>query len=349
MEIYSDDEQVIDALDNRSQHAPLLTVRSLAVHFRSRSSGHGAGNARVLRAVDGIDLTIPKGGTLGLVGETGSGKTTAGRAILQLYKPTSGSVLFDGIELTRLSSSSMRKMRRRMQMIFQDPYSSLEPRMRVGAILEEPLVIHSIASRKARRDRVRELLDLVKMNEGDTERFPHELSGGQRQRIAIARALAVDPEFLVADEPVSGLDVSVQAQILKLLEELQDRLHLTLMFISHDLAVVRHVSTYVAVMYLGKIVEYAKVEDLYEDPRHPFTQALISASRDPEPGQEPGQRRIILSGDMPSPDAVPSGCRFRMRCPLTERLGKPQICASKEPELQELSAGHEVACHFAGD
>jgi oligopeptide transport system ATP-binding protein len=348
VEINSEGAPVVDVVNSDSRYMPLLTVQSLVVHFRSKSSNLRRGNTRVLRAVDGIDLAIPKGATLGLVGETGSGKTTAGRAILQLYRPTSGSVLFDGIELTSLSPGAMRKMRRRMQMIFQDPYSSLEPRMRIGTILEEPLAIHSIADQKVRRDRVRELLSLVSMSGDDTERFPHELSGGQRQRIAIARALAVEPEFLVADEPVSGLDVSVQAQIIKLLQDLQDRLQLTLMFISHDLAVVRYVSTYVAVMYLGKIVEYAKVADLYENPLHPFTQALMSAARDPGPAQEREQRRIILSGDMPSPDAVPPGCRFRMRCPLNGRLGGPQLCASDEPELRELSAGHEVACHFAG-
>lgn len=325
----------------------LLEVRGLKMSFprRRRLFQRDAGS---VRAVDGIDLDVRKGETLGLVGESGCGKSTAARAILQLYRPTAGSVRFMGIELTELSRREKRRTRRHMQLIFQDPYASLNPRMRVGDIIAEPLDVHRLAKGPERRERVEELLRIVGLNPASTTRFVHEFSGGQRQRIGVARALAVQPELIVADEPVSALDVSIQAQIVNLLEGLQERFGLSYLFVAHDLAVVRHISDRVAVMYLGKIVEFADRSSLYERPLHPYTQALLSAVPIPDPEVEERRRRIILTGDVPSPVNPPSGCRFHTRCWLRKKLGNPDICVTEEPALGVQEAGHRAACHFAG-
>ena len=308
-----------------------LVATGLAVHF---PLGHGLGRrSGVLRAVDGVDLSIRKGETLGLVGESGCGKSTLGRALLQLEKPTSGSVRFDGVELMSLPPNQMRKMRRRLQIIFQDPYASLDPRMTVENIIGEPLRIHRLARGRERRKRVRELLQLVGLSGRSLDQYPHEFSGGQRQRIGIARALAVSPDLVVADEPISALDVSIQAQVVNLLEELQEALDLTYLFIAHDLAIVRHISTRVAVMYLGKIVELADRKELYERPLHPYTQALLAAVPIPDPAVEQDRPRTILKGDLPNAIQPPSGCRFHTRCPLREKLGNPEVCSTMEPSL----------------
>ena len=319
----------------------LLEVRGLKVHFdigRGPRSGQSAG---AIRAVDGIDLEVLKGETLGVVGESGSGKSTTARAILKLLEPTSGSIKFDGTELVGLTSAEMRPMRRRMQMIFQDPRGSLNPRKPVGKALEEVLKVHGLREGVARRDRVMELLELVGLSPGLANRFPHELSGGQSQRVGVARALSLEPDLLIADEPVSALDVSIQAQITNLLDELQERLGLTYIFIAHDLSVVRHISDRVAVMHLGKIVELADTLQFYDSPLHPYTTALISAVPIPDPEVESVRERIILEGDAPSPDDPPSGCRFRTRCWKAQ-----EICSSVEPELLEHVPGQWAACHF---
>ncbi len=316
----------------------LLEVRGLKMHFRL---GRGGRRGELVKAVDGVDFSVARGETLGLVGETGCGKSTTGRAILQAYKPTAGSVKLDGTELTELRGSRLRKMRRRMQMIFQDPYASLNPRMTVGQIIGEPLGIHRLARGKAKRERVKELLSAVGLNPKSADRYPHEFSGGQRQRIGVARALAVEPELIVADEPTSALDVSIQAQIVNLLQDLQNDLDLTFIFIAHDLAVVRHMSHRVAVMYLGKIVEIADRSTIYEEALHPYTQALLSAIPIPDPKVELNRRPIVLTGDVPSPINPPSGCRFRTRCWKAE--GE---CAETEPPLIDHGDGHYVACHF---
>ena len=295
-----------------------------------------------MRAVDGLSFSIRKGETLGLVGESGCGKSTTGRAILQLHRPTAGTVQFEGVELTRLKGEPLRKMRRQMQMIFQDPYASLNPRMTVGSIIGEPLDIHNLARGKEKQQRVEELLRVVGLNPYFANRYPHEFSGGQRQRIGIARALAVNPSFIVCDEPISALDVSIQAQIINLLEELQDEFGLTYLFIAHDLSVVRHISDRIAVMYLGKIVEVADRLELYENPLHPYTKALLSAVPIPDPAIERKRERIILTGDVPSPVNPPPGCRFHTRCPLADT-----ICREQEPEFREVTPGHWAACHFA--
>jgi oligopeptide/dipeptide ABC transporter ATP-binding protein len=331
----------------RADHAvdTLLEVTDLRVHFPV-----GGGLLRrptgAVRAVDGVSFRLARGQTLGLVGESGSGKSTAGRAILRLIRPTFGSVRFDGVELTGLSAEAMRRMRRRMQVIFQDPYASLNPRMKVHAAIREPIGVHGLRARTERDDRVRELLDIVGLDPSMGDRYPHEFSGGQRQRIGIARALAVQPEFVVADEPISALDVSVRAQIVNLLRDLQERLGLTYLFIAHDLAVVRTVAHRVAVMYLGRIVEIGPRDDLYTRPLHPYTHALLSAVPIPDPEVEARRRRIVLVGEIPSPDNPPSGCRFRTRCWLRTRLGDPDICATHEPPLAETRPEHWVACHF---
>ena len=321
----------------------LLDVKALKMHFPLTQGIIFQRQVGAVRAVDGIDFFVEKGETLGLVGESGCGKSTTGRAILQLYKPTGGAVVFDGIELTKLGGEQMRKMRRRMQMIFQDPYASLNPRMTVGSIIGEPLEVHNLARGKEKTERVQELLRVVGLNPYFTNRYPHEFSGGQRQRIGIARALAVEPEFIVCDEPISALDVSIQAQVINLLEELQDRFKLTYLFIAHDLSVVRHISDRVAVMYLGKIVELADRVDLYERPLHPYSQALLSAVPIPDPAVESKRKRIILTGDVPSPVNPPSGCRFHTRCWKAQ-----QICSEVDPEFIEHEPRHWAACHFPG-
>ncbi len=295
-----------------------------------------------VHAVDDVSFDIHKGETLGLVGESGCGKSTTGRTILQLYKPTSGHVVFEGEDLVKTHGEHLRKLRRRMQMIFQDPYASLNPRMTVEEIIGEPLVVHNAAHGTEIRERVKELLNLVGLSGGLVDRYPHEFSGGQRQRIGVARALALQPALIVCDEPISALDVSIQAQVVNLLEDLQEKFSLTYLFIAHDLSMVRHISNRVAVMYLGVIVELADREDLYAHPLHPYTQALLSAVPIPDPVIEERRRRTILEGDVPSPISPPSGCRFRTRCPLAQ-----EICTQTRPEFRELAPGHWVACHFA--
>ena len=295
-----------------------------------------------IKAVDGISFFIRRGETLGLVGESGCGKSTTGRAILQLYRPTAGDVYFEGENLCQLKGEKLRRMRRKMQMIFQDPYASLNPRMTVGNIIGEPLEVHNILKGKALKERVQELLRVVGLNPYFINRYPHEFSGGQRQRIGVARSLAVNPSFIICDEPISALDVSIQAQIINLLEELQGQFGLTYLFIAHDLSVVRHISDRVAVMYLGKIVELTDRYTLYHDPKHPYTQALLSAVPIPDPFVEEKRRRIILEGDVPSPANPPKGCNFNTRCPVVM-----DICKESEPEFKDIGGEHWVACFRA--
>ena len=318
----------------------ILSVRGLKMHFPITKGVIIQRQVGSIKAVDGLDFDLYRGETLGLVGESGCGKSTTGRAILQLYKPTSGSVLFEGVELTSINSNELRRTRRRMQMIFQDPYASLNPRMTVGSIVGEPLEVHNIGSgRKERQERVQELLKIVGLNPYFINRYPHEFSGGQRQRIGVARALAVNPSFIVCDEPISALDVSIQAQVINLLEDLQQDLGLTYLFIAHDLSVVRHISDRIAVMYLGKIVELADRDELYANPMHPYTQALLSAVPIPDPEIEKKRQRIILEGDVPSPANPPKGCNFSTRCPRVM-----DICRQTDPEFKETGNGHYVAC-----
>ena len=318
----------------------LLDIRDLKKHFPV-GDGFLSRNKGSVKAVDGVTLSVNEGETLGLVGESGCGKSTLGRAILRLIEPTGGEVVFEGKDLLGMSGRELRDMRREMQIIFQDPYASLNPRMRVGDIVGEGLEIHKLARGKAKRDRVMELLRQVGLRPDHYARYPHEFSGGQRQRIGIARALAVNPRFIVCDEPVSSLDVSIQAQIINLLQELQEKMHLTYLFISHDLRVVEHISHRVAIMYLGKVVEIANSETIYRDAKHPYTRALLSAV--PTPDTRRKKERVVLEGDVPSPVNPPSGCSFHPRCSYREAL-----CSQSEPNLDFDAAGHGVACHVFG-
>ena len=320
----------------------LLEVNDLVMHFPLTRGIILQRKVGAVQAVDGVSFSVKKGETLGLVGESGCGKSTTGRAILQLYKPTSGEVNFQGKDLTKLDAGEMRKMRRHLQMIFQDPYASLNPRMTVGSIISEPMQIHNLVDRRHRNERVQELLETVGLNPYFANRYPHEFSGGQRQRIGVARALAANPAFIVADEPVSALDVSIQAQIVNLLEDLQEQFNLTYLFIAHDLSVVKHISDRVAVMYLGKIVELASRDTIYEEPLHPYTKALLSAVPIPDPVIEKKRERIILAGDVPSPINPPSGCHFHTRCQYAIK----GTCDVVEPPFEDKGNNHFVACHL---
>jgi oligopeptide transport system ATP-binding protein len=323
------DEQVLVRLDGLKKYFPIT---------------RGVFQRKVgdIKAVDGVTFDIYRGETLGLVGESGCGKSTTGRTILQLYRPTAGRIYLDDIDLASLKGGKLRHIRQRMQMIFQDPYASLNPRMTVGSIIGEPMDIFGIARRQEKQRRVEELLNVVGLNPYFASRYPHEFSGGQRQRIGIARALALNPDFIVCDEPIAALDVSIQAQVVNLLEELQADLGLTYLFIAHDLSMVRHISDRVAVMYLGKIVELTDRDSLYRNPQHPYTQALLSAVPIPDPIKEAQRQRIILEGDVPSPANPPIGCNFNTRCPVAI-----DTCFEVEPDFKEMTAGHSVACHLA--
>jgi peptide/nickel transport system ATP-binding protein len=321
----------------------LLEVRGLKVHFPIRRGIILERQVGAVRAVDGVDLDVERGSTYGLVGESGCGKSTLGRAVLRLTEPTAGTVHFDGIDVGALHAEELRRLRARMQMVFQDPLSSLDPRQDVESILIEPLRTHGVASGAAARKRARELLDVVGLPSSALGRYPHEFSGGQRQRIGIARSLALNPDLIVADEPVSALDVSIQAQVVNLLEELQKEFGLTYLVIAHDLAVVRHMSETIGVMYLGRIVEQSPSDELYSAPLHPYTIALMSAVPIPDPDVEDQRERILLTGDLPSPANPPSGCRFHTRCPFRQATR----CHDEEPVLRELKPLHTVACHWA--
>ncbi len=341
-------EQTVAPVQGQAQQGQaediLLEVKDLKMYFPITKGIIIQRKIADVKAVDGVSFNIKRGETLGLVGESGCGKSTTGRAILQLYRPTAGSVKFEGKELTTMKGEELRRQRREMQMIFQDPYASLNPRLTVGNIIGEPLEVHNLAKGKEKQERVQELLKLVGLNPYFINRYPHEFSGGQRQRIGIARALAVNPKFIVADEPISALDVSIQAQIVNLLEDLQESLGLTYLFIAHDLSMVRHISDRVAVMYLGKLVELTDHETLYENPLHPYTKALLSAVPIPDPYIEEKRKRIVLEGDVPSPTNPPSGCNFRTRCPEVM-----DICAEVEPEWKNVGTDgeeHWVACHL---
>jgi oligopeptide transport system ATP-binding protein len=327
---------------NMPENGVLLNIENLKMWFPITQGVVIQRHIGDIKAVDGISFFIRRGETLGLVGESGCGKSTTGRAILQLYRPTAGDVYFEGENLCQLKGERLRRMRRKMQMIFQDPYASLNPRMTVGNIIGEPLEVHNILKGKALKERVQELLQVVGLNPYFINRYPHEFSGGQRQRIGVARSLAVNPSFIICDEPISALDVSIQAQIINLLEELQAQFGLTYLFIAHDLSVVRHISDRVAVMYLGKIVELTDRHTLYNDPKHPYTQALLSAVPIPDPFVEEERQRVILEGDVPSPANPPKGCNFNTRCPVVM-----DICKESEPEFKDAGGEHWVACFRA--
>ncbi len=321
----------------------LLDVRGLKMYFPLTRGIILQRTVGYVRAVDDVSFTIERGKTLGLVGESGSGKTTIGRTLVRLYKPTAGAILFEGQDLAILRGEELRQIRRRVQMVFQDPYASLNPRFTIGALVAEPMNIYKLGSAREVRERTEELLRVVGLRPEYIDRYPHEFSGGQRQRIAVARALAINPEFVIADEPVSALDVSIRAQVLNLLQRLQKQFHLTYLFVSHDLSVVRHVADRIAVMYLGKIVELADRDELYNAPKHPYTRALLSAVPIPDPKIERQRQRIILSGDLPSPINIPAGCRFHTRCPMAQ-----SICREVEPKFEAKEGReHYAACHFA--
>lgn len=323
-----------------SENKPLLEIKNLKKHFPVKS-GFFTQSKSVVKAVDGISFTIYKGETLGLVGESGCGKTTAGRTIIKLYDPTAGKIIYDGVDLANFSQKQMLPYRKKIQMIFQDPYASLNARMTVGDIIGESIDIHKLLTGKDRTDRIQYLLEKVGLNSEHANRYPHEFSGGQRQRIGIARSLAVQPEFIVCDEPISALDVSIQAQVVNMLEELQKDMGLTYLFIAHDLSMVKHISNRVGVMYLGSMAELAESIELYAHPLHPYTQALLSAIPIADPDMAAERKRIILEGEIPSPIDTPPGCKFRGRC----KYAKP-ICADVEPELKDMGGKHFVACHL---
>jgi oligopeptide/dipeptide ABC transporter ATP-binding protein len=326
---------------------PLLRTELLRVHFPITEGLILERRVGAVRAVDGVSLDVHRGETLGLVGESGCGKSTFARAVIRLVDATDGRIIFDGTDVTALKGDGLRRMRRRMQMIFQDPYASLNPRMTIGSMLTEPLRVHQIATGAQAARRAQELVEIVGLPRNAINRYPHEFSGGQRQRAGIARALAVQPEFIAADEAVSALDVSIQAQIINLLAELQREFNLTFLFIAHDLSVVRHISDRIAVMYLGEVVELSPARQLYDRPLHPYTVALVSAVPIPDPKVETRRKRMILRGDVPSPANPPSGCRFHTRCWLRRELGDPERCVTDTPELRQMASGHGVACHFA--
>jgi peptide/nickel transport system ATP-binding protein len=326
-----------------SQNGALVALDGLKVYFPIKSGVVLDRHVGDIKAVDGVSLEIERGETLGLVGESGCGKSTVGRAILRLYEPTAGRIIFDGQDITGLGEAELRPLRRRMQMVFQDPYASLNPRHSVGRMISEPMRVHGLGGRRRSNARVRELLATVGLPADAASRYPHEFSGGQRQRIGVARALALNPDFIVADEPVSALDVSIQAQIINLLENLQREFDLTYLFIAHDLAVVRHISDRIAVMYLGTIVEVSPAEELYDNPLHPYTISLLSAVPIPDPVVERQRETILLAGDLPSPANPPPACRFHTRCPYIQ----PTRCTTEVPDLRRLSDGHLVACHWA--